>query len=85
MRDQSSWSASPNSSSSASWSRSNTPAAAHSANRRRQVVTLPQPNSPTGSSAQGVEVRVMKGCAATRPGRRWWQQGLEALPQRVGQ
>jgi hypothetical protein len=49
--------ASPSSSSSSSWRRSNTPARAHSANRRQQVVTLPQPNSPTGSSAQGVELR----------------------------
>jgi hypothetical protein len=40
------------------------PARAHSANRRQQVVTLPQPNSPTGSSAQGVEVRAMNRTAA---------------------
>ena len=33
-------------------------------NRRQQVVTLPQPNSPTGSSAHGVEVRAMKMIAA---------------------
>jgi ribosomal-protein-serine acetyltransferase len=63
-RDQSSWPAPPSSSSSNSWSRSNTPAWAHSANRRQQVVTLPQPNSPTGSSAHGVEVRAMKMIAA---------------------
>jgi hypothetical protein len=63
-RDQSSAPAAPSSSSSSSCSRWNTPAAAHSANRRQQVVTLPQPNSPTGSSAQGVEVRAMKMMAA---------------------
>ena len=40
------------------------PTAAHSANRRQQVITLPQPNSSTGSSAHGVEVRVMKMIAA---------------------
>jgi hypothetical protein len=50
-RDQSSAPVSPSSSSSTSWSRSNTPARAHSANRRQQLVTLPQPNSPTGSNA----------------------------------
>ena len=63
-RDQSSPPAAPSSSSSTSWSRSNTPAWAHSAKRRQQVVTLPQPNSPTDSSAQGVEVRAMKMIAA---------------------
>src|SRR6266536_2779317 len=62
--DQSSNPAAPNSSSSTSWRRSNTPACAHSANRRQQVVTLPQPNSPTGSSAHGVEVRAMNTIAA---------------------
>ncbi len=63
-RDQSSSPAAPSSSSSCSWRRSNTPAAAHSANRFQQVVTLPQPSSPTGSSAQGVEVRHMNTIAA---------------------
>jgi hypothetical protein len=33
-------------------------------NRRQQLVTLPQPNSPTGSSAHGVEVRAMNTIAA---------------------
>jgi hypothetical protein len=63
-RDQSSSPAAPSSSSSSSCSRSNTPASAHSANRRQQVVTLPQPNSRTGSSAHGVEVRAMNKIAA---------------------
>jgi hypothetical protein len=40
------------------------PGVAHSANRRQQVVTLPQPNSPTGSSAHRVEVRHMNRTAA---------------------
>jgi hypothetical protein len=42
------------------------PVWAHSANRRQQVVTLPQPNSPTGSSAHGVEVGAMKTIAAVQ-------------------
>src|SRR6266540_128658 len=63
-RDQSSNPAAPSSSSSTSCRRSNTPTWAHSANRRQQVVTLPQPNSLTGSSAHGVEVRAMNTIAA---------------------
>ena len=63
-RDQSSSPAAPSSSTSSACSRSNTPARAHSANRFQQVVTLPQPSSPTGSSAQGVEVRAMNKIAA---------------------
>jgi hypothetical protein len=63
-RDQSSRPASPRWSSSTTLKRSNTPAWAHSANRRQQLVTEPQPNSATGSNAQGVEVRSMKMIAA---------------------
>jgi hypothetical protein len=73
------------------------PASAYSANRREQVVTLPQPSSPTGSSAHGVEVWAMRTIAAMQArsdpvrgataGTGGWrrQQRLDALPQRIGQ
>jgi hypothetical protein len=73
------------------------PAAALSLKRRQQVVTEPQPNSPTGGSAQGVDVRHMNRIAAMQarsgtvrgaPPRAWeggWQQRLDAPPGRVGQ
>jgi hypothetical protein len=86
-RAQSSAPTAPSSSSRSCCSRSNTPARAHSANRRPQLVTLPQPNSRIGSSAHGVEVRAMNRTAAMQarsetvrgaPPRAWdggWQQG----------
>jgi hypothetical protein len=96
-RDQSSAPAWPSSSSSSSSSRSNTPTWAHSANRRQQVLTEPQPNSPTGSSAHGWRsshehdrgdvgpIRYGAGRAAAGSGGRRWQQRRDALPQRIGQ
>jgi hypothetical protein len=58
--------ASPSSSSRTTCSWSNTPARAHSSNRRQQVIADPQPSSLTGSRLQGVEVRAMKMSAATQ-------------------
>jgi hypothetical protein len=54
----------PSSSSSSRCSRSNTPASAHSANRRQHVAGEPQPSSRVGSSRHGVEVRAMNTIAA---------------------
>jgi hypothetical protein len=95
---QSSRPAAPSSPTSPSCSRSNTPARAHSENRRQQLVTEAQPNSATGSSAHGVDVRAMKMIAAMQArseigagratagvGGRGWQQRLDALPERLGQ
>ena len=72
------------------------PRVSHSANRRQQVVTLPQPNSSTSSSVHGVEVRAMNRIPAMQarsdtvrgaPPRACegggGSSGLDALPQRV--
>jgi hypothetical protein len=58
-RDQSSRPCVPSRSKISKWSRSNTPALAHSVSRRQQVAGEPQPSSRAGSSRHGVEVRAM--------------------------
>jgi hypothetical protein len=74
-RDQFSRPRSPSRSNSTGWSRSNTPAVAHSARRRQQVAGEPHPSSRAGSSRQGVEVRAMYTIAAkqARSGMARWR------------
>jgi hypothetical protein len=63
-RTQSSRPCSPRRSKTCKWSRSKTPALAHSVRRRQQVAGEPQPSSRAGSSRHGVEVRAMYTIAA---------------------
>jgi hypothetical protein len=95
-RSQPSRPCSPRRSKTTRWSRSNTPALAHSVRRRQQVAGEPQPSSRAGSSrhrgagAGHVDDRGEAGAigngavpaAVGRPGW-WWQQRRHERPQLV--